>query len=62
MKGNKLHEKLCWISQVEPKNIDEACKDDNWIQAMKEEIHKIVKKGTWELVLRPKDKNFIGTK
>ena len=28
---------LCLISQVEPNNIDEACKDGHWIQEMKED-------------------------
>ena len=50
------------ISQVEPKNVDEACKDDYWKQAMKEELDQIEKNGTWELVPRPIDKNVIGTK
>jgi hypothetical protein len=29
---------------------------------MKEELDQIEKNQTWELVLRPKNKNFIGTK
>ena len=62
MTRNKVNEELCLISQVEPKSADEACKDDHWIQAMKEELDKIVKNETWELVPKPKDKNVIGTK
>ena len=62
MKRKKVHEELCLISQVEPKSVDEACKDDNQIQAMKEEPDQIVKNETWELVPRPKDKNVKGTK
>lgn len=38
MKRNKINEELCLIPQVEPKSIDEACKDDHWIQPMKEEL------------------------
>ena len=57
-----MNEEFCLISQVEPKRIDEACKDDHWTQAMKEELDQIVKNGTWELVPRHKDKNVIGTK
>ena len=34
---NKLHEKLYFISQVEPMSVDEACKDNHWIKEMKEE-------------------------
>ena len=35
MKMNIVNEELCLISQVEPKSIDEACKDDHLMQAMK---------------------------
>ncbi|MDF3686196.1 hypothetical protein, partial [Enterobacter hormaechei] len=62
MTRNRVHEELCLISQVEPKISDEACKDDHWIQEMKEELDKIEKNETWKLVPRPKDKNVIGTK
>ena len=50
------------ISQVELKNVDEACKDINWKQAMKEELDHIVMNETSELVPRPEDKNVIRTK
>ena len=54
----KVNEELC----DEPKSVDEACKDDHWIQEMKEKLDQIVKNETWELVPRPKQKNVIGTK
>ena len=57
-----MNEALCLISQVEPKNVDEACKDDYWKQVVKEDLDQIVKNETWELVPRPADKNVIGTK
>ena len=50
------------IFQVEPKNANEACKDDYRKQAMKEELDQIVKNETWELIPRPTNKNVIGTK
>ena len=62
MTRNKVHDELCFISQVEPKNLDEAYKDDHWSQEMKEQLDQIMKNETWELVPRPKDMNFIGTK
>ena len=62
MTRSRINEELSLISQVEPKNADEACKDDYWKQAMKEELDQIVKNETWELVPRPADKNVIGTK
>ena len=43
MKRNRVNEELCLLSQVEPKSVDEAFKDDHQIQAMKEELDQIVK-------------------
>ena len=62
MTRSRVNEELCFMSQVEPKNANEACKDDYWKQVMKEELDQIEKNGTWELVPRPIDKNVIGTK
>ena len=62
MTRSRVNEELCLISQVEPKNSDEACRDDYCKQAMKEELDQIVKNETWELVPRPADKNMIGTR
>jgi len=50
------------LSYIEPKSIKEACKDENWVNAMNGELHQIEKNKTWELVPRPKNKNVIGTK
>ena len=58
----RVNQELCLISQIEPKNADEACKDDYWKQAMKKELDQIVKNETWELAPRLADKNVIGTK
>ena len=57
MRRRRVNEKICLISQVEPKNTDESCKDYYWKQAMKEELAQIVKNETWELVYRLVDKN-----
>ena len=57
-----MNEKLFFISQVKPKNVHEACKDDYWKKAMKEELDQIVKNEAWELVPRPANKNVIETK
>ena len=62
MTRSGINEELCLISQVEPKNADEACKDDYWKKAMKVELDQIVKNETWELIPRLADKNVIGTK
>ena len=53
---------LSLLSIVEPKDAKEAKKDKHWIKAMEEELSQIEKNDTWQLVLRPKDKNVIGTK
>jgi hypothetical protein len=46
---------------IEPTYFEEASKDEFWNKAMDEELDKIEKNDTWELVPRPKDKNVIGT-
>ena len=50
------------LSKIEPKNFDQASRDESWTKAMEEEISQIEKNNTWELVPRPNDKNVIGTK
>jgi hypothetical protein len=54
--------KTAYLSHIEPTSVKEACKDENWVKAMNEELDQIEKNGTWELVPRPKNKNIIGTK
>ena len=52
----------CYLSQVEPKKVDEALQDANWINSMHEELHQFVQNDVWELVPRPEGVNVIGTK
>ena len=52
----------CYLSQVEPKKVDEALQDANWINSMHEELHQFVRNDVWELVPRPEGVNMIGTK
>ena len=47
---------------MEPNNFIEARKNDEWIKAMNEELDRIEKNETLELVPKPKEKNIIGTK
>jgi len=58
----KLTLEYSLLSSIEPKCVVEASKDEGWIKAMNEELDKIQKNKTWELVPRPKNKNVIGTK
>jgi hypothetical protein len=54
--------KIALLSHIEPRSIKDACKYENWVKAMNEELYQIEKTQTWELVPRPKSKNVIGTK
>ena len=51
-----------FISQFEPKNFDEAEKDENWILAMQEELNQFERSKVWTLVPRPQNHPTIGTK
>ena len=52
----------CYLSQVEPKKVDEALQDANWINSMHEELHQFVWNDVWELLPRSKGVNVISTK
>ena len=51
-----------FLSQIEPKCIDEAIKDDFWVIVMQEELNQFERNKVWELVPRPSDHLVIGTK
>ena len=53
---------VAFLSMFEPKNLEEASEDEDWIRAMNEELDQIEKNNTWEFVPRPADKNVIGSK
>ena len=61
MTRSRLRNETCFLSKMEPRTVSEAIKDDDWYNAMKEEIEKIEKNKTWTLFTRPVDKNLIGT-
>ena len=46
----------------QPSSIEEAIRDENWMQAMDEEMNSIEKNDTLDLVDLPNDKNLIGVK
>ena len=50
------------MSSIEPKKIDEALLDVDWVNAMPEELNNFTRNQVWELVERPKDHNMIGIK
>ena len=50
------------LLSFQPSSFEEAIKDENWVQAMDEEIEAIEKNDTRDQVNFPKDKNLIGVK
>ncbi|GJS24080.1 retrovirus-related pol polyprotein from transposon TNT 1-94 [Tanacetum coccineum] len=53
---------FCFLSTIEPKNINEALKDESWVVVMQEELNQFVANDVWELVPNPKNMTIIGTK
>ncbi|MEX5523356.1 hypothetical protein, partial [Bacillus cereus] len=39
----------CFISKIEPKNVNEALTDEYWINAMQEELEQFRRNEVWEL-------------
>ncbi|GJV32483.1 retrovirus-related pol polyprotein from transposon TNT 1-94 [Tanacetum coccineum] len=53
---------FCFISTIEPKNVNEALMDESWIIAMQEELNEFIANDVWELVSQPRNMKIIGTK
>ncbi|GJZ31590.1 retrovirus-related pol polyprotein from transposon TNT 1-94 [Tanacetum coccineum] len=53
---------FCFISYIEPTNVNEALKDESWIIVMKKELNQLIANDVWELVPYPKSTTIIGTK
>jgi len=51
-----------FVSLVEPKNIGDALQDNDWVQAMQEELLQFERNKVWRLVPCPKDRHIIGTR
>jgi hypothetical protein len=50
------------MSSIEPKKIDEALLDVDWVNAMHKELNNFTRNQVWELVERPKGHHVIRTK
>ncbi|GKB11879.1 retrovirus-related pol polyprotein from transposon TNT 1-94 [Tanacetum coccineum] len=53
---------FCFISTIEPKNVNEALTDKSWIIVMQEELIQFIANGVWDLVPQPRIMTIIGTK
>ena len=51
-----------FLSQVEPKKIEETLIDPYWVIVMQDELNQFEMQKVWKLVPRPKDKTVIGTR
>jgi len=55
-------EHVAFVSQMEPKNVNDALNDSNWIVAMQVELNELKRNYMWFLVPKTDDMNKIGTK
>jgi hypothetical protein len=57
-----FYEHFSFVLFIEPKKMDEALKDVDWVNAMHEELNNFKSNQVLELVERPNDHNVIGIK
>ncbi|KAJ9552544.1 LOW QUALITY PROTEIN: hypothetical protein OSB04_016589 [Centaurea solstitialis] len=50
-----------FISENEPKEIDDALRDPSWVSAMQEELAEFIRNNVWLLVPRPRKRTIIGS-
>lgn len=53
---------LCFLSQVEPKNVYMALEESSWVEAMQEELLQLKLQKVWVLCDLPDGMKVIGTK
>ena len=53
---------LAFVSQIEPKSVEEAKNDPHWMLAMEEELNQFKRNNVWTLVETLLDKSVIRTK
>ena len=51
-----------FLSETEPKKVEDALEDPDWVIAMQDELNQFERQKVWKLVPRPKGKSVIGTK
>jgi hypothetical protein len=57
-----FYEHFLFVLSIEPKKINEALLDVDWVNVMHEELNNLTRNQIWELVERSKDHNVIRTK
>ncbi|KAA0037650.1 gag-pol polyprotein [Cucumis melo var. makuwa] len=58
----KMIADLCYVSAIEPTSVENAFKDEYWINAMQEELLQFKRNNVWTMVPKPDGANVIGTK
>ncbi|XP_047171879.1 uncharacterized mitochondrial protein AtMg00820-like [Vigna umbellata] len=53
---------VAYVSQIEPKKVEDALLDENWLMAMQDELNQVKRNNVWELIPREKTQQVIGTK
>nr|GEW25578.1 hypothetical protein [Tanacetum cinerariifolium] len=53
---------FCFISNIEPKNVNESLGDKSWLVAMQEELNQFIANDIWELAPQPRNMEIIRTK
>ena len=51
-----------YLAQFEPKWVEKALQDENWVESMREELNQFVRNDVWEFAPRPEIVHVIGTK
>ena len=51
-----------FVSQIEPKSIEEALKDEKWVEAMHEQLNQFARNEVWFLVPKTNEMNIISSK
>ena len=58
---NLLCEHMAFVSHIEPKSIHEALEDNDWINAMQEELNQFTRNDVWSLVPKTSCQHLISS-
>ena len=53
---------LVFISQIEPKNINDVLDDENWMIVIQKELNQFERSKVWKLIPKPSNQSVIGTR